>query len=159
MNEYRPNVAALMINGEGDLLVCERLMNPGAWQFPQGGVDEGESVEVAIVREVEEEIGLKAKDYKIERSKGGYRYDFPPGAQKNKPPHKAKFVGQEQTYFLCEVNEGAPEVNLMQEPREFRAARWIRPHQFKLSWLPDFKKETYRQVMSDFFGVDLTEVD
>jgi len=155
MNEYRPNVAALMINGEGRLLVCERLLNPGAWQFPQGGVDEGESLEVAIFREVEEEIGLKPRDYEIERFKGGYRYDYPPEARKNKPPHKAKFAGQEQTYFLCRVNDEAPEVDLMQEPREFGAAKWIRPGEFELAWLPDFKKETYREVMSDFFEVDL----
>ncbi len=155
MDEYRPNVAALMINGAGQLLVCERLLNPGAWQFPQGGVDEGEPLEVAILREVEEEIGLKPEDYEVERSKGGYRYDYPPGVQKNKPPHKAKFVGQEQTYFLCRVSEGAPEVNLMQEPREFGQARWIEPEKFELDWLPDFKKETYRQVMHDFFSVEL----
>ena len=59
MGEYRPNVAALIINKDGCLLVCERLLNPGAWQFPQGGVNEGESLEAAILREVEEEIGLK----------------------------------------------------------------------------------------------------
>jgi putative (di)nucleoside polyphosphate hydrolase len=158
MGEYRSNVAALMINGEGRLLVCERLLNLGAWQFPQGGVDEGESLEAAILREVEEEIGLKPKDYEIERSKGGYRYDFPLEAQKNRPPHKANFVGQEQTYFLCQMNERVPEVNLMQEPREFRAAKWIRPDEFELAWLPDFKKETYQKVMSDFFGVELVEV-
>ena len=155
MDEYRPNVAALMINGEGQLLVCERLLNPGAWQFPQGGVDEGESLEVAILREVEEEIGLKPEDYEVERSKGGYRYDYPPGVRKNKQPHKAKFVGQEQTYFLCRVSEGAPGLDLMQEPREFAQAKWIEPEKFELDWLPDFKKETYRQVMLDFFRVAL----
>ena len=59
MGEYRPNVAALMVNEKGRLLVCERLLNPGAWQFPQGGVDDGEDHDVAVLREVEEEIGMK----------------------------------------------------------------------------------------------------
>ena len=157
MGEYRPNVAALMVNKGGYLLVCERLLNPGAWQFPQGGVSEGESLEAAIVREVEEEIGLEPKDYKVESSKGVYRYDYPPEAQKNKPSHKVDFVGQEQTYFLCQLNEGIAELNLMQEPREFRAAKWIRPNEFELGWLPDFKKQTYQKVMRDFFGVELIE--
>ena len=40
MGEYRPNVAALMINKDGYLLICERLLNPGAWQFPNGGINE-----------------------------------------------------------------------------------------------------------------------
>ncbi|MBK73641.1 MAG: NUDIX domain-containing protein [Verrucomicrobiales bacterium] len=158
MGKYRSNVAALMINKDGYLLVCERLRNPGAWQFPQGGVNEGESLEAAIVREVEEEIGLEPKDYRVERSKGVYRYDYPPEAQKNKLSHKVDFVGQEQTYFLCQLNERVTEVNLMQEPREFRAAKWIRPSEFESGWLPDFKKKTYREVMRDFFGVELAEV-
>jgi putative (di)nucleoside polyphosphate hydrolase len=153
MGEYRPNVAALMVNDEGLLLVCERLLNPGAWQFPQGGVDEGEEHELAVLREVEEEIGLKPEHYVVEKSKGGYRYDYPPGAMKDKPARKARFVGQEQTYYLCRVKGEAPEVNLMREPREFSQAKWIEPGEFDLEWLPDFKKETYRAVLRDFFGV------
>lgn len=155
MGEYRPNVAALMVDGEGRLLVCERLLNPGAWQFPQGGVDEGEEHDLAVLREVEEEIGLKPEHYVVEKSKGGYRYDYPPGAMAGKPKRKARFVGQEQRYYLCRVREGAPEVNLMQEPREFSRAMWIEPKEFRLDWLPDFKKETYREVMRDFFEVEL----
>lgn len=155
MGEYRPNVAALMVNQNGRLLVCERLLNPGAWQFPQGGVDPGEAPDAAVLREVEEEIGLKPGDYEIEKSRGGYRYDYPPEVMVNKPPHKAHFAGQEQTYYLCRVNEDAPEVNLMQEPREFSRAKWILPEEFELDWLPEFKKGTYRAVLRDFFGVEL----
>ena len=119
-------------------------------------MDEGESAQVAILREVEEEIGLKPEDYEIERSQGGYRYDYPPGVRKNKPARKARFVGQEQTYFLCRVYEDDPEIDLMQEPREFAQAQWIEPKDFQLNWLPDFKKETYRQVMLDFFELQIS---
>ncbi|MFT6863221.1 MAG: putative (di)nucleoside polyphosphate hydrolase [Akkermansiaceae bacterium] len=155
MGEYRPNVAALMVNANGRLLICERLLNPGAWQFPQGGVDEGESPDDAILREVEEEIGFQSGDYVVEKSLGGYRYVYPPAVQLSKPPHKARFVGQEQRYYQCRVKEGAPEVDLMQEPREFARAKWILPEEFQLDWLPDFKKETYRAVLRDFFGVEI----
>ena len=133
--------------------MCERLLIPGAWQFPQGGVDPGESVEEAIVREIEEEVGLKAEHYVIEQSRGGYRYDYPEKVMRAKPPHKAGFVGQEQTYFLCRLTDEAPEVDLSGEPPEFSDARWIAPAEFDFDWLPDFKKETYRAVLSDFFGV------
>ena len=155
VGEYRPNVAALMINDEGRILICERLKNPGAWQFPQGGVDAGESVREAIVREVSEEIGLFPEDYVIEESRGGYRYDYPSEVILGKPAHKAHFVGQEQTYFLCRVGRDSPPVNLMQEPREFSQARWILPDEFQFSWLPEFKKETYRAVLRDFLGVEI----
>jgi len=144
-----------MINHEGRILICERLERPGAWQFPQGGVDEGESAREAVLREVSEEIGLSPEDYGIEDWRGGYRYDYPPDVMAGKPARKAWFVGQEQTYFLCRVGPQAPPVDLMQEPREFSQARWILPSEFQLSWLPDFKQATYREVLKDFFGVDL----
>lgn len=153
MEEYRANVAALLVNEEGLLLVCERLKNKGAWQFPQGGVDEGEAHDAALLREVQEEVGLLPEDYVVEESRGGYRYEFPPNLQAN----KAKFVGQEQRYYLCRVKAGAREVDLMQEPREFRQAQWIRPEEFDLSWVPEFKKTVYREVMRDFFRVELSE--
>ena len=56
MVRYRPNVAALIVNPVGNLLICERWTIPGAWQFPQGGVDSGESLEQALYREVREEV-------------------------------------------------------------------------------------------------------
>ena len=35
---------------------------------------------------------------------------------------------------------------------EFRSARWIRPEEFNLAWLPPMKRQAYRQVLQDFFG-------
>lgn len=156
MGNYRPNVAALLVNDKGRLLVCERLAIPGAWQFPQGGVDDGETVEEALLREIEEEVGLKPGHYQVEGLKGGYRYDYPRKVIRAKPTHKAGFAGQEQTYFLCRLIDGAPDVDLTGEPREFSRARWIDPADFDLEWLPDFKKATYRNVLADFFGVEIT---
>ena len=156
MSSYRPNVAALLVNPRGQILVCERFKIPGSWQFPQGGVDEGEEIERALVREIEEEIGLGPEAYEVSQSKGGYRYVYPDNIRKGKPSHKDKFVGQEQTYFLCRVQEDHPELNLMREPREFSQARWIHPEEFQLAWLPGFKREVYEAVMKDFFGVNLS---
>jgi putative (di)nucleoside polyphosphate hydrolase len=51
---YRPNVAFLLLDDHDQLLICERLKIEGAWQFPQGGMDEGESPLEALHREVEE---------------------------------------------------------------------------------------------------------
>lgn len=150
MASYRPNVALLLLDAEERLLVCERVKIPGAWQFPQGGVDKGESLEDALFREVCEEIGLPPWSYQILRFRHGYRYDFPPHLKKSK-----SYKGQEQTYYLCQLREGAPEVDVNQRPREFKRHRWIRPSEFSLGWLPEFKHEVYRRVMDDFFGVEL----
>jgi putative (di)nucleoside polyphosphate hydrolase len=153
--KFRENVAVLMMDGKDRLLVCERWAIAGAWQFPQGGVDEGESTLEALVREVEEEIGLGPDDYEILASKGGYRYFYPPEIKQKKLARHGH-DGQEQTYFLCRIKSGTEEnIDVVQEPREFRRCRWIEPGQFRMEWLPEFKRPVYREVMKDFFGVDL----
>lgn len=154
MVRYRPNVAALMINEHGNLLICERCTIPGAWQFPQGGVDLGEEIEEALYREIREEIGLNKEHYDILNRKDGYRYLYPADVR-SKKIQKHGNHGQEQTYFLCKVRNDAPEVNVNQTPREFRSYRWIHPTEFDLDWLPNFKHEVYRAVMKDFFNIDL----
>jgi putative (di)nucleoside polyphosphate hydrolase len=154
MVSYRPNVAALIVNSVGNLLICERWTIPGAWQFPQGGVDAGESLEEALYREVKEEVGLSPKDYQVIRKRDGYRYLYPETVR-GKKLRKHGNHGQEQTYFLCHLRDDAPPVNVNQKPREFRAYRWILPEEFDLDWLPEFKRDVYREVMRDFFEVDL----
>ena len=154
MPKFRPNVALILVDAEERLLVCERAGVPGAWQFPQGGVDKGESHEEALAREVEEEIGLPPDSYEVLRSQGGYRYEVPPEVWRTKKKKK-KWAGQEQTYFLCRLGVDAPPVNVDQEPREFGDHRWIAPEEFSIEWLPEFKRDVYRAVMRDFFGVEL----
>lgn len=143
-----------MTRPEGQLLVCERWTVPGAWQFPQGGVDDGESPEDALFREVAEEIGIGPKHYEVLESRGGYRYLYPEDVRRKKV-RKHGCAGQEQTYYLCRLAPSAPEVDTNQRPREFGRHRWIPPEEFDLDWLPDFKRDVYREVMRDFFGVRL----
>jgi len=152
MVRFRPNVAALLVKPEGQLLICERWMVPGAWQFPQGGIDAGETPEQALFREVREEVGLEPRHYEVLAQRGGYRYLYPADARSKKLLKHGNH-GQEQTYFLCRLRAGAPPINVNQQAREFSAYRWIEPLEFDLDWLPAFKRNVYRQVLWDFFQV------
>ena len=143
-----------MLNAAGNLLICERAGMPGAWQFPQGGVDAGESMLDAHHREVREEIGLRPEHYTVCMQRDGYRYLYPEDVRLKKLKRHGNH-GQDQTYFLCRLNPGAPPVNVNQKPREFQAYRWILPDEFDLDWLPAFKREVYRQVIRDFFGIKI----
>ena len=61
--------------------------------------------------------------------------------------------GQEQTYFLCQLDEKEPVPDLTGPPVEFGDYQWVKPEDFKMKWVPDFKKVVYRQVFEDFFGI------
>ena len=148
--KFRANVALLLLDRKNRLLICERVNLRDAWQFPQGGVDKGESLEEALAREVEEEIGLPPESYEVVEWRDGYRYEFPEHLNKRK-----KFAGQEQTYFLCRLRNDAPPIDVHQPPREFKNHRWIKPGDFSLKWLPKFKRSVYREVLRDFFGVEV----
>lgn len=145
---YRPNVAAILRNPLGEILIAERLRNPDAWQFPQGGVDEGENEEQAMLRELHEEIGVTPNLVRVVQKRDGYRYAFPEARLKY-----GIYGGQEQTYFLCDYLGEDADIRLDAHEQEFGQFRWIAPEEFKLEWVPKFKRAVYRAVLADFFGV------
>jgi putative (di)nucleoside polyphosphate hydrolase len=144
---YRPAVAAILQDRSGRILICERSDRPGAWQFPQGGIENGESPHDALEREVLEEISLPREAYAISGMKGPYRYLFPAGMTKK------GFRGQSHHYFLLRLRGRKGLVNVATPGGEFRRVHWIWPHEFDLAWLPAMKRRAYRRVLHDFFGV------
>ncbi|HAN28877.1 MAG TPA: RNA pyrophosphohydrolase, partial [Haliea salexigens] len=55
---FRPNVGIILANDAGQLLWARRIGGRDAWQFPQGGINRGETPEEALYRELHEEVGL-----------------------------------------------------------------------------------------------------
>jgi putative (di)nucleoside polyphosphate hydrolase len=143
---YRPAVAAILQNSSGRILICERADAPGSWQFPQGGIEAGETPAAALEREVQEEISLPRSAYSIRSVRGPYRYRFPAGLTKK------GFRGQAHHYFLLRLRGSKRLLNVAGPDAEFRATRWIRPAEFNLAWLPPMKRRAYRRVLHDFFG-------
>lgn len=156
MDSYRPNVAAIFTRSDGKILICERLDTPNAWQFPQGGIDKGENPEEALKREIEEETGFTPDQYTILTQKGSYKYDYPSDVLAKKKLKHPEYIGQQQDYFLCKLSDDSLIPRLEQDHPEFSQYKWIHPNEFQLSWLPDFKKQTYSQVFLDFFQVTLS---
>lgn len=144
---YRPAVAAILQDRSGRILICERTDALGGWQFPQGGIEAGETPVAALIREVLEEISLPRTAYSVSCVRGPYRYRFPAGLTKK------GFRGQAHHYFLLRLRGRKSLLNVAGPNAEFRAARWIRPEEFNLAWLPPMKRPAYRRVLQDFFGV------
>ena len=145
---YRRNVAIILRRNDGCVLVCERADFPGSWQFPQGGIDKGETVAEALEREVREEVSLTPDYYNVVEHRGPYRYTFPKGVKKH------GCDGQEQVYFLADLIKPCEGV-LKPDKKEFRTCQWIRPEDFHLAWAGEMKRDVYVEVFRDFFGIAL----
>ena len=149
MIKFRANVAAVIINQRGDkILMFHRVDGRRkGWQFPQGGVDAGETEEQAIMRELKEEIGTN--DVRIlKQSSKRTRYQFPKSIMK-KMQHRSrwrKYWGQEQRWFLVQLNLGTEALSLNNEghKQEFDQFKWMRP-KAGLRKVVRFKRKAYRK--------------
>jgi len=146
---YRPNVAIIIVNKYGQVLWCKRKSDDG-WQFPQGGIDKKETPKEAILRETEEEVGLKREDLKIiYESKKWYRYEVPEERRPSYFISKNKFLGQEQKWFLAELLSEDSNINLKSSNTiEFKKWNWV-SYWYPLSSVIWFKKTVYRQALQE----------
>ena len=98
---YRSNVAMVISNGRGQVFWAKR-MGQKAWQFPQGGIDQGETAEQALYRELYEEVGLEPGDVKIiQQTRRWLRYDIPEKMQRKHS--KPRCIGQKQRWFFLQL--------------------------------------------------------
>ncbi len=138
---YRPNVAIVVINDDGLLLACRRIDRKDAWQLPQGGIDDGEEAEMAMKRELEEEIGTNDVEI-IGWLEETIRYDWPDDIA-----YKKGFRGQEQTYFLTKLKSTAQiDLNTHHKP-EFDDFDWITTKEF-IKRVQGFKAEVYHKALT-----------
>jgi len=152
--KYRPCVGITLFNSDDKVFVGERIDTPGAWQMPQGGVDPGEDIKQAALREMKEEIGTdKAEIIRIaERT---IRYDLPADITNNW--YDGKYRGQEQTWVALRFNGQDLDINLNAfEHPEFSAWQWV-PLKKVPELIVPFKRNVYTQVAEMFGDITLTD--
>jgi 8-oxo-dGTP pyrophosphatase MutT (NUDIX family) len=59
------SVGVVIKNKKEEILMIERVKFPFGWACPAGHIDDGEKPEVALLREVREEIGLEIENIKL----------------------------------------------------------------------------------------------
>ena len=147
LDGYRPNVASVILNYKDEVLWAKRT-NEENWQFPQGGIQDGETPEEAMYREIYEEVGLKPNNIEILGSSNDWiKYDVP--EKFIRQYWQGKYRGQKQKWFLLRLIGEDALINLNTHDKpEFDDWRW------ESFWKPiqevvDFKKEVYEQALKE----------
>jgi len=144
---YRPNVGIVLANCRGGVLWARRR-GQSSWQFPQGGLQEGETPDEALFRELYEEIGLEREDVAIVASTSSWlHYKLPPHLKRrNSEPN---FVGQKQKWYLLRML--APDDKVRTDCNvkpEFDHWRWV-SYWYPVGQIVAFKRDVYRRAMRE----------
>lgn len=149
LSQYRPNVGVVLFHPDGRVWYGRRAATEGPfnWQFPQGGVDDGEDYEAAARRELAEETGVVSIEL-LAKTEEWIAYAFP--ADYGGSKQARGWLGQKQKWFAFRFTGEETEIDLEAHGQiEFDAWRWGR-----LDEAPDlivpFKRPAYEQVVQAF---------
>jgi putative (di)nucleoside polyphosphate hydrolase len=147
---YRPNVGIVICNRQGQVMWARRY-GQHSWQFPQGGINPGESAEQAMYRELFEEVGLRKKDVRVLASTRNWlRYKLP--KRLVRWDTKPVCIGQKQKWFLLQLMCNESDINMQSSGTpEFDGWRWV-SYWYPVRQVVSFKRDVYRRVMKEFIN-------
>ena len=144
---YRPNVGIIICNTHNQVFWGKRIREH-SWQFPQGGIKQGETPEQAMYRELLEEVGLRPEHVRIlARTRDWLRYEVPTNWIKRE--WRGSYKGQKQIWFLLRMVGRDCDVSLRATLHpEFDAWRWS-DYWVPLDSVIEFKRQVYRMALNE----------
>ena len=149
---YRRCAGVVLARPEGTVFAGRRIDNPGeAWQMPQGGIDPGEDVRAAALRELHEETGVRPDLVTVEaQTEGWIPYDLPPELVPRL--WGGRYRGQQQRWVLMRFHGDDSDVDITAAGRphdpEFSEWRWMAPADLMERIVP-FKRSVYEAVFTE----------
>lgn len=145
---YRRNAGIVVCNKKHQVLVCNRIDIKDAWQFPQGGIEKGETVEQAARRELREETSLADVKHIVSLEKPA-RYTFPPEVSASLRKRGINNAGQDVYWSLFLFEGSDSEINLKTAEPEFISFKWV-DLQTAYDLCVGFKKPVYAMAVKEF---------
>lgn len=143
-DKYRVVVATVILNKKKEIMMCEHIWIDDAWQFPQGEIEEGETPEQTVMRELWEELGTK-KFVILDKINEPIKYHFPHYLR-----DKYQMDGNTQHFFLLYYYGDDDEIRFdNQEKPEFKAIKWV-PFDEPAKEVIYFKKLSYFEALNKF---------
>ena len=144
---FRPNVGIILLNQRNQVFWGKRIRTH-SWQFPQGGIDRGESPEQAMFRELHEEVGLLPEHVSIvARTRDWLRYEVPDRFIRRES--RGHYRGQKQIWYLLRLTGRDGDLNLRATNHpEFDAWRW-NDYWVPLDVVVDFKRGVYEMALTE----------
>lgn len=146
---YRPCAGLCIVNKDGLIFTGKRLdFKSDAWQMPQGGIDDGETPEIAALRELTEETGILADHVEIlAQTRDWLPYELP--SELVGKLWGGQYRGQRQKWFCVKFLGDDRDINIVQDHQEFSEWKWMKAEDALNSIVP-FKREIYGQVFQEF---------
>lgn len=155
VNQYfRAGTGTIIYNDQNQILLFQRSNKPEIWQLQQGGMDEGETVEETLARELFEETGLTLEDVEVVTPYPTWLlYEYPDSIRLNmKDPN---CLGQTHRWYFLKLKSGtAVDVN-QAEHQEFTDSRWSTFEE--LLSLSDILKQAVYTKLSDYFKTNISK--
>ncbi len=144
---FRPNVGIVLLNQRNQVFWGKRIRTH-SWQFPQGGIDRGETPEQAMFRELHEEVGLQPDHVRIvARTRDWLRYEVPDRFIRRDA--RGHYKGQKQIWFLLQLTGHDWDLNLRATDHpEFDAWRW-NDYWVPLDVVVEFKRGVYELALTE----------
>lgn len=144
---YRPNICIVLVNGRNEVFLGQRVRDHH-WQFPQGGIDHGETLLQAMYRELHEEVGLLPEHVTVMgRTRNWLRYEVPQKYLRS--GNRGNFRGQKQIWFLLRMIGQDCDICLhATNHAEFDGWIW-KCYWASMEYAVDFKRDVYRMALDE----------
>lgn len=147
---YRKTTVGMILNPEGEYLVVQKTIYlEDEWAFPGGGINNNETAEDALFRELNEELALTRENLKlIGESSVTYRYNWVESfVQQSKERYGDYYQGQEAIQFLLTFS--GEKFGIKPKKNEIKKVKWVKQKDLPLHLIFPKQYEAAKEALQE----------